>query len=91
MSKTTIEVEVVRAGQPRPYADSVYEYIITFSGGYGGRYRPTKEMVRKFVEWEHHKPISDKERKDWFDPYFEVFEEIEPSKWRAIIIEPYDD
>ena len=32
MMKYNIEIETVRAGQPRPYADSVLEYKIVVSG-----------------------------------------------------------
>lgn len=30
---SSVFIEHVRAGQPRPYADSVYEYLVTFAGG----------------------------------------------------------
>lgn len=31
---TNVRVEHVRTGQPRPYADSFYEYLVTFTGGH---------------------------------------------------------
>lgn len=31
---SNVHVEHVRRGQPRPYADSVYEYLVTFTGGH---------------------------------------------------------
>lgn len=32
-SWTRVTVEVIHAGQPRPYADYYYEYLLTFEGG----------------------------------------------------------
>ena len=43
----TIEIETVRAGQPRPYADSVYEYVYTFS------WQPEANWVRYIVKATH--------------------------------------
>ena len=45
MSKMTYTIETLRAGQPRPYADSEYEYRITVSreldyGAHKGQMKP---------------------------------------------------
>lgn len=83
MSKEIIEIEHIRSGQPRAYADSVYEskIIIRVEGtllNNGIFYRElninlVKQLTQMFV-----RPF--KETKGFLEPYLELCEPIGPTK-----------
>lgn len=52
---TNVHVLHVRSGQPRPYADSTYEYIVTFTGGTPSS-KPGFELPFGVPAGKHEKP-----------------------------------
>lgn len=91
--KHLIEIETIKAGQPRPYADSVYEFVFTFSGGVTGKYTPMKDKVLELaLYWFNHKNVAlDKEKREWFQPYLDKIEKLDENKWSVKFIDPYLD
>jgi hypothetical protein len=45
----TVEIDVLRAGQPRPYADSEWEAILAFLGE-GGWGKPNEQFVKRAAQ-----------------------------------------
>lgn len=87
----TIAIETIRGGQPRPYADSYYEAVITYGGGIGAiGFDPTEEIVKKHIKAVFH-DFYEKDKKEWYQPYLEKLEKVDVGKWRVLIIEPYLD
>lgn len=94
-----ITVEHIRSGQPRPYADSVYEAIITIEGGipssqkgydlrWRGQESTIKEIAKMFVRNFADTPTP-------FQTGLTEIEMIEETdfcrRWRVVIVEPYTD
>lgn len=85
---------MLRAGQPRPYADSTYEAEIELDGERYGK-RPdfgeervadaSKGIVRP---WTRRK---DDPKREWWEAYLDSIEKIAPHTWRVRIVEPYCD
>lgn len=90
--KITIEIEVIRNGQPRPYADSYYEYILTVDGmsefevkAYCTKIlRPCRQT---FEEWNKDKNNS---ASVYFGGYYR-FEKIGDNKYKYFKLEPFCD
>lgn len=94
-----IDVEVLRKGQPKPYNDSYYEYIISFS------WFPREEQVRWFVKAIHQcKKFSDEyddsenETDKYFAPHLRDIRMIGQmsgiggnNKWAVLIVKHYTD
>lgn len=85
------DVEVLRAGQPRPYADSEYEYIVRTD-------EKSEWTIEKFCTCVL-RPCSQK-RSDWSkrsgdaDKYFlgyYIFEKVSENTYKYYVREPYDD
>ena len=88
----TLEIETIHAGQPRPYADSFYEYVITTNQKYSGELiksictkvlRPCKQTKE---EWQKGKG----DMGSYFEGYY-TFEKIDDYKYRYYKLEPYTD
>lgn len=84
----------LQAGQPRAYADSIYEYELTceWQGMTGrGDWQPrdlVEPLVRKIArgmcrEWF--------DNPEWHQAKLDTFVKIGPGHWRIKIIEPYLD
>ena len=87
--------EYQRAGQPRPYADHIYEFTVTvewvpYKDG-GGIWEPNDGLneaivirhARAFQPW-HDKP-------EWHQPRLKSKRKIGPGVWQFIVTEPYLD
>lgn len=87
--KLNIELDYIRNGQPRPYADSTTEVVITYSRA-DGKWTPYQDVVESHAKVlvRDFKP---KEKRDWHENYLDSIEEIAPGKWRVVIVEPYLD
>mgnify|MGYP001577337039 FL=1 len=96
MSKLIIEIETLKAGQPRAYADSVYEYLITVKnywesttglreGSFSQKEQDIKYLVKTFSRHFEDEP------KCWADARLSAFEKIDFRTFRITIIEPYTD
>ena len=88
-SVQTIEITTLRSGQPRPYADSFYEYTVKFS------WNPTERAVKQIVAARGHgdRPIPkmESESREWHEPFFRTCEKQEDGSWHILIVEPYLD
>lgn len=88
------KVTTIQSGQPRPYADSVYEYNIELSGDwYGSRPDFGQEVIERAAQgltrgWAKRKDDPDRE---WHQSYLDSFEKLAPSSWQVRIVEPYLD
>ena len=85
--KRTVEIEFLKAGQPRPYADSEWEAILTFSGE-GGWGSPNEQFVKRAAQV---LIVDFKEDPNWHDPHLLECSEIEPGKWRVRIHQTFLD
>jgi hypothetical protein len=89
--KLNVELDYIRSGQTRPYADSTTEVVITYSRADSKiGWTPPQEVVEN-----HAKALvrnfKAKEGRDWHETYLESIEELAPGKWKLIIVEPYLD
>jgi hypothetical protein len=93
MDKTQITIERVQAGQPRPYADSVYEYILIFTAE-RGIFEPFPDFVQniaKVVSGCYEVQDFGKPTTRFGQPYVSELEKLGTGKWRVKIIEPFVD
>ena len=93
MKKLIVEIERIRSGQPKDYADSVDEVIFTFSvSGPYGIWTPERETVIAYMRavcgynfranpHEEDSPIA----------YLETLEQLAANKWRAVVVWPFTD
>jgi hypothetical protein len=100
-SWTRISVETIRSGQPRPYADSVYEYLVTFEGGSRSIQEGWDLPFGTRISEERARPIIKSltrgwvENPRWSDNRLESLEIIEGDNthttFKVVIREPYLD
>jgi len=88
----TVTFEHIRGGQARPYADSVYEFIMSFSAerndnGWVDVWTPPEKVVKEYARLQR-KFV---DNPDWHDTKLEELKEIEPGKWHVKIVQPYSD
>lgn len=92
MSKTVITVETVRAGQPRAYADSFFEYNITVEGGaaeFMAKQLATKVLrpcSQTKAEWQANTGDAGK----YFSGYYE-FKKTGDNTFNYLKVEPFTD
>jgi hypothetical protein len=89
----TYTVKHLAAGQPRPYADSTYEYEITLGGEWYGKSPDFGREVIKRVVGGLCRPFS-KEKDDaraFYETYLDTLEKRGPGHWFVRIVEPYCD
>lgn len=90
MAATAIwKVTHLQAGQPRPYADSIYEYEIELDGDWYGKRPDFGEAVVKQAAQGLTRGWSN--NPGWADRKLDRFEKLEPHRWFVRIIEPYPD
>ena len=76
------DIELTQNGQPRPYADSIYEGTVIAES--------EEEARSKLAEMRFVASIRDKRDKEiWYAPYFTEFKQVESGKWKFRIIEEY--
>lgn len=85
----TVQVECLQAGQPRAYADSLYEYRITFTSTSRFMSRPQEETVRNHLRAVH--PFKMKGEAEWWEDTLQELRELEPGVWYALIVRVYND
>ena len=88
--KYEFDVETLQCGQPRPYADSIYDYIVT-----------SDEIDRTVMEfctnvlfphsqpYEEWEPFSE-DPSSYFYGYH-IFKKIKDDKYRYRVVKPYTD
>lgn len=90
-----LTVENIRAGQPRPYADSIYEFTIFAEWIPYGKteLEPVKWIELIFIS--HAKGISyfklKTEKREWHEKYLDSVVKVGEGKYKFIIIEPFTD
>ena len=90
--KYNIEIEVLRAGQPRPYADSVLEYRIVASGSLPNDIDKTIEDFCTKILTHCDKKYNDERM--WCDSYYSFNSttlENGNRQYRFIVTSPYLD
>ena len=88
--KYEFEVETLQNGQPRPYADSIYDFIVESEQPE----RTVKDFCTKVLiphsqsedEWE---PFSEDPGSYFYG--YHTFEKIKDNKYRYRIVQPYTD
>lgn len=92
----TVTRTMIRAGQARPYADSIYEAVLTIRYGDGTPVTCVREIVEPIVK-ALVRNYDTKERQ-WMVPYLHYLElektpegDKMPGVWRAIVIDEYKD
>ena len=92
MGKFLLEIEVLRAGQPKAYADNVFEAVLTFSGAYNGTWTPARETVLKYVKACYYENFYAGEgQQEPYQTYLDSLEQIADNQWRVIIVSPSTD
>lgn len=95
MSSVNIKVEVLAAGQPRPYADTVHSYRFTFERGSGDGWctRPGEEFVNRLAQqFMGARPVKRKDdEREWWETYRSRLSEVEPGVWEVAYITPFTD
>ena len=89
--KITLEIETIRNGQPRPYADSYYEYILTVDGmsefdvkSYCTKIlRPCRQTYKEWNEGKNNPNV-------YFGGYYR-FEKIGDNKYKYFSLRPFCD
>lgn len=104
--KRIVELEIIRAGQPRPYADSVVEGYITFLVPEGQLWASRflhqgdghdREVVKRYIQtfgysFDYDKEIGETFAPDmWHRPWLEKLEMVSPGRWRFKVMSPYLD
>lgn len=89
--KITIEIETIRSGQPRPYADSYYEYILTVDGMAEFEVKEYCTKILKPCCQPYAKWVAEKNNAAvYFGGYYN-FEKIADNKYRYYKLEPFCD
>lgn len=90
----TIEIRWFESGQPRAYADSVYDAEIVFGtdAKWARGWHPPQDSVEKIAAAVMGRKFKlPHEERQWHETHAEKFEEIEPGRWRVRLIQPYCD
>lgn len=87
--KITLEIETVKAGRPRPYADHEYEFILTVNGMNGFEVkqyctRVLRPCKQTHSEWDKNNIAS------YFAGYYR-FEKIGENQYKYFVTIPYCD
>ena len=96
---TRFTVETLAAGQPQPYADSVYIYRMACEqvghvGDAAKQFNPrdlTEDYAKKIAKTicRDFKELS--EKPEWHEPRLERFEQVHPGVWEMKITLEYTD
>jgi hypothetical protein len=95
MSRFNVEVKLLHAGQPRPYADSRREAELIFknwwdstTGEREGNWDPEEELVRQLTKL----LVADfKEKPVWHENRLQKIEKLGVGRWLVEVIEPFCD
>jgi hypothetical protein len=82
----SLDVYVLRSGQPRAYADSVSEYRIENKSNA----KFDKNYILKFCTKFLCPAKLEKEREGWWESYYE-FEQIDERTFKYVVTTPYTD
>ncbi len=88
LAKTRIiEIEPLRAGQPKTYAVSIYEYLVTLN------WSPPdpEEYIRRLVKGtlDHHCLRDSSAVGDWWTAYIDGIKRVGDKKWKVSIKQDY--
>ena len=95
-NSVTVTRTMLRAGQPRPYADSIYEAILTIRYGDGTPVMWQRGVIEPLVKALVHN--YETTQRQWMVPYLHYLDNEKtpegdkmPGVWRAIVIDEYKD
>jgi hypothetical protein len=92
MDKVIVELELLRAGQPRPYADSMWEATLTFSDPYDGTWTPDHKTVIRFIKAFYYDDFYAGEgKREQHTPYLDSLIQTANNQWKVVIVSPYMD
>lgn len=84
MEPITVTFKCVRAGQPKAYADSFHEYVMTF----GPKWAPGEHEAKRFAA--AMRPFKEKDR-GHFEGELREWKQIDEQTWRFLVVEAYTD
>jgi len=98
----SVTMEMLSAGQHRPYGDHIYEAYLTFwvpeGQMWASKYPGSNpELVKPYVKLFVHNFVEDNgegmldDMSLFYAPRLKLLEEIEPGKWHVIVTQPYLD
>lgn len=89
--KITIEIETIRSGQPRPYADSYYEYILTVEGMSEFDVKAYCTRILSPCGQTHGEWYEGKNNAATYFAGYYTFEKIGDNKYRYLRVSPFCD
>lgn len=89
--KIVIEIETVRAGQPRRYADSEYEYILTVEGMSEFEVKRYCTSVLQPKNFPYGEWCKNKENAATYFAGYYMFENLGNGKYKYYVKEPFCD
>ena len=89
--KRFIEIEILQSGQPRAYADSIYEGYLRYSAEGMWASKPNAEVAKKEAKVLIHDFKEKTEKREWHEPYLAEFKNEKENEYYFKIIEPYTD
>ena len=90
----TLTIDMLQAGQTRPYGPSEYKYQLTFTTEGKHKWTPREEQVIELVRALHDWPIDVvllHSTHEWWRPYFKEVREESPGVWFIHIYREYAD
>lgn len=82
-TKQIIEIETLQAGQPKPYADSIYEYLITLNWCPDDPDGYIKGLAKTTLDL--HGLRGSSAEGDWWLPYIEEIKRTSEHTWKVRI------
>lgn len=91
MAHVIVRVDYKQMGQPRPYADHVFEATLTLDGDWYGK-RPDfpEAAIKKYVQTLVHGFV-DGRTPEWHEPRLKSLTKREPHIWDVTVIQPFLD
>ena len=89
-NKLIIEVDKIQSGQPRPYADSIYESTITCKKGDGTPWDLSDDLIKSYAKVLI-RNFNESDKRGWWEGRLDVFKKVSDGIWHIKIIEPYTD
>jgi hypothetical protein len=89
--KIIIEIEVLRSGQPKDYADSVYEAIYVISDPDNNTWIPERDTVLHYVRANYNEDFTLRGEGVGPHTFLHTLERIVENRWRVIIVSPWKD
>lgn len=89
--RMTIHRDFIAAGQPRPYADTIYEAVLRYEFSItrsAATMRPARSVVERHARVLVHNWADEPK---WHEARLKLLEEMEPNVWHVVVVVPYLD